>query len=214
MKAIRTHSRLFLLALLAAAGCVGSAPSSTGQQTTNSALSTACQQAQDDCTSLFDALSTEGASLASTCQSDVTACQNAIAQFQQDAANATSTCNSEVSMDCDPGTGGSGSGTGGGGGSGTGSGSGSGGGSGAGSGGPSSACLMAIDSCQQDIQTLLGGTSLPDCGDAVVTACSDPSNASGCQSAIQACAGDAQNLQSQAGSDAAQCAQDIASACQ
>jgi hypothetical protein len=72
---------------------------------------------------------------------------------------------------------------------------------------------MAIASCEQDTQTLLSGASFPDCGDAVITACSDPANASGCQSAIQACAGDVQDLQSQAGSAAAQCEQDIASAC-
>jgi hypothetical protein len=74
---------------------------------------------------------------------------------------------------------------------------------------------MAINDCLQQTQMLLGGgTSLPDCGSSLTSACMDPTDITGCQDAITACSNDAQGLQTNAGSIADQCSQEIASACQ
>ena len=108
----------------------------------------------------------------------------------------TAQCNTETSADCDTGMNGSGSGS-----SGTG-------------GGLSSGCETAINDCLQQTQTLLQGTSLPDCGSTLLSACMDPNNVTDCQNALTACANDVQGVQSNAGSIADQCGQEITAACQ
>jgi hypothetical protein len=212
-----TTCRLFLVGLLAAAGCVGGPAPITSNA--NSQVSTACKTAQDDCKAKFDAVAAEGTALTATCQTDVaqackagpsaacTAAQNhcasAVDKIEHDATNATTACESEVSMNCSPGGAGSGSG----------SSAGSGSGSGSGSGGLSAACKMAIDDCVNQTKTLLSGAVLPHCGTGLVTACMDPANLAACEASIADCTKDANDLVTKAGAVATKCEMEITAAC-
>ena len=68
----------------------------------------------------------------------------------------------------------------------------------------SPACEMAITDCLQATQMVLQGASLPSCGAPLLTACLDPNNVSGCEAAVEACKTDAENLQTSAGTVAAE----------
>jgi hypothetical protein len=206
MQSIARACGFVFFGLLAAAACSSSGPETDA---TNSEVSAACQQAQDDCKSSFDALAAEGAALETTCQNIRSACEagpsaectqaqddcaNATEQLKDHAASAIASCAADVNANCTSGSGG-------------------GSGSGSGSGGVSPACDMAITDCLEATQTVLQGASLPSCGVALLTACLDPNNTAGCEDAVAACKADAETLKTSADAVAAECEQEITANC-